>query len=116
MRTLELGERLGVEVEVTKAQQTFAPDRNAPILPAARHRDEVERRRKLDVDAELVLERRDCAQESVTLGHEKDVDVDRRLPPADKDRGRSTGEVTAALRIRGAPQRGHEAFDARGVC
>jgi hypothetical protein len=85
------------------------------FFPSRCHRDDVRRRRELDVDPELVLEPRNLPQHLVALGHELDDDVDRRRPPADEHRGGTTGQVGAGFVVHDRSPRGHQACDARAV-
>jgi hypothetical protein len=100
---------------VVVAESTFVRDVRAAILPARLDGYEVGRRRELHVDPELVLQLLDSPQKRVRLGDEEDVDVDRRLPPAEENRGRSTREVTRAVRAGRLAESAHESTNAVGV-
>lgn len=54
--TLNLRERLRVEVVVVEREAALASDEDAPLLPAGKLGDELVRSRELDIDFELLLE------------------------------------------------------------
>ncbi|MGI8886496.1 MAG: hypothetical protein ACR2G9_06240 [Gaiellaceae bacterium] len=56
---------------------------------------------ELDVDLELVLESRERAQERLGVRRQLDVDVDRRLAPAEEDRCGSAREVARSVGVGG---------------
>lgn len=73
------------------------------------------RRGQLDVDPELVLDRRQGAEDFVLLRIELDVDVDRRWPPTEQHSRAAADQVAGALSGRRRAKRLHESTDARGI-
>jgi hypothetical protein len=65
---LQLGEALGVRVEVGRGDPALLGDKQAAFLPPRRDRDEVQGGGELHVDLELLLEARDDPQDSFVFG------------------------------------------------
>src|SRR4249920_3041204 len=66
--TLDLGERLRDQLEVMKRNPRLSRDEGAAILPAWPYRDEVCRRRELDIDLQSFLDLGNSAEQAVPLG------------------------------------------------
>lgn len=56
----------------------------------------------------MILESGYRAEQVVVIGHQLQVDVDRRLAPAKQDRGDTAREVNARLGGRGSAESAHE--------
>src|SRR6266700_572218 len=108
---LELGQRLGVRIEVVDREASLRGFEDAAALPVGGHRDEVGGGGQLDVDLELFLQTLDRPQQRLGLGGEQDIHVDRRGPPAPQDRGGAAGQVAGSLAVGAPPQRPQEAAD-----
>jgi hypothetical protein len=106
---LELGENLRVRIEVTEREPPGTLGKRAPLPPPGRERDEIGRRRELDVDGELLLDLRECAQHLVLLGLELDVDVERRGAPTEQNGRCPAREVAGAFAAGSFAERAHEA-------
>ena len=88
--TLDLGERLRDEVVVPVRHAADASDDGAAIFPPGSHRNEEFGRRQFHVQPQPFLERRNGAQQCIRFRAHHQIDVDRRLAPADEHR---TGSV-----------------------
>src|SRR5215210_5296975 len=111
MAPLDLRERLRGEIEMPEGQATLAGHGRASLAPPRRQREEVAGRSKLDVDSQLLLDRRQRAQQLVLLRVQFDVDVDRGGAPTDENGGRAAYQVANALRRRRRAKRAHEPSD-----
>src|SRR5271167_4969601 len=78
---LDLGERLGVEVEVVDADIALLKDERAALAPARQLRDEIGRRSQLDVDFKPLLQCRKLAEQLVDVWLEPQVYIHRRASP-----------------------------------
>jgi hypothetical protein len=90
---------------------TLAADGRTSLLPPGRPWDGVPMGRELDVDLQFVFDRRQGTEQLVLLRVELDVDVDGRLPPAEKHRGAATDQVTRAEFGRRGAESPHEVVD-----
>src|SRR4051794_23131764 len=93
MSTLDLRQRLRIEVVVKDRQPTVGADERRPLAPPGQLGDEVMRRRELDVHPELVLQVRDRAQERSRVGYQLEVDVDGARTPAATQGGGTAHQI-----------------------
>src|SRR5574341_2523949 len=92
-----------------EAQGSFSVDKKAAFLPAREFRNEVGRTGGLNINLQVVLQARNPPQQSVVIGHEMDIDVDRARTPTHQHRGRATGKKYLHRARRCLRQRIHEA-------
>src|SRR5947199_2328561 len=91
----------------------FPRDERTPVLPSRQLGKKIGGRRQLDVDVQAFLQIGNRAQHAIAVGHELQIDVDRAVAPAAKDRGRAAGEVDAARFRRGRGDGAHELAETR---
>src|SRR4051794_31360165 len=81
---------------MVKIDDAFARDELTAVFPSGQRRYEMRRRRELDVDLQPLLQVGDCAQDSIVLGNDRDVDIYRTSTPMFQDHARAASEVDAA--------------------
>src|SRR6185295_5269458 len=97
-----------VEVVVVKGEASLPRDECASLFPARNLRNELVRRRQLDVDLQLVFDAGEGAEEPVGLRLHLDVDVDGARPPTVENGCGSSREVEAHVAVRFLPELPHE--------
>jgi hypothetical protein len=113
--TLDFGERLCVQIEMVECERAFARKERTTLRPPRVDGDEIRGGRELHVQRQLLLEPRDGPEESVVLGHELHVHIDRRGAPPVEHSGRAAREVHARRVPRRVGEGRHESMDAIGV-
>src|SRR5207302_3662527 len=113
MPSVEVRQRLRVEIKVVKRDDAYPTNELATVDPTAQRRHEVRRRRKFDVDVKSFLQLWDCAQDSIALRNDRQVNVHRVFTPMFEDSTRPAGEVDAAWLARFDGDRAHEGAEPR---
>src|SRR5690349_1090626 len=104
MSPLDLGERLSVEVEMMKERPSLLPDKGTPVLPSVRNRNEIQGRREFDVDAQILFDGRNGAEEVVAVREDLDIHVDGAIPPSTQDCRGAARKVDSRILVGLRPQ------------